>query len=328
MCSGARGVKILYDSFFKEIMNPEYAPERVNDMLSILLNKKVKIKEVLPLDSTRMGDERSLIIMDIVVELEDGSIADVEVQKIGYAFPGQRMACYSADMLLRQYKRLRDVKKKEFSYRDIGKVYTIIFFENSPKELQDYKDVYIHRGKQVFDTGLELNMLQEYVLIPLDIFNKIKENKGINNKLEAWLTFLGTDSPEKIEKLISRYPEYIPMYKDIYELCLNTERVMWMYSKELAELDKNTMGYMVDQMQNEINRQNKELEEKDKKLKEQDDRLKEQDSKLKEQDSKLKEQDKSLEEFKGIVKEQNKALDEYKKVLETLNKRILELENK
>ena len=321
MCSGARGVKILYDSFFKEIMNPEYAPERMNDMLSILLNKKVKIKEVLPLDSTRMGDERSLIIMDIVVELEDGSIADVEVQKIGYAFPGQRMACYSADMLLRQYKRLRDVKKKEFSYRDIGKVYTIIFFENSPKELQDYKDVYIHRGKQVFDTGLELNMLQEYVLIPLDIFNKIKENKGINNKLEAWLTFLGTDSPEKIEKLISRYPEYIPMYKDIYELCLNTERVMWMYSKELAELDKNTMGYMVDQMQNEINRQNKELEEKDKKLKEQDDRLKE-------QDSKLKEQDKSLEEFKGIVKEQNKALDEYKKVLETLNKRILELENK
>lgn len=37
--------------------------------------------------------------MDIVVELEDGSIADVEVQKVGYAFPGERMACYSADML-------------------------------------------------------------------------------------------------------------------------------------------------------------------------------------------------------------------------------------
>ncbi len=42
--------------------------------------------------------------MDIVVELEDGSIANVEAQKIGYAFPGQRSACYSADLLLRQYK--------------------------------------------------------------------------------------------------------------------------------------------------------------------------------------------------------------------------------
>ena len=29
-CSGAKGVKILYDSFFKEVMNPEYTPERLN----------------------------------------------------------------------------------------------------------------------------------------------------------------------------------------------------------------------------------------------------------------------------------------------------------
>lgn len=99
ICTGAKGVKILYDSFFKEIMNPEYSPERMNDMLSVLLKRKVKIKEVLPLDSTRLGEESSLIIMDIVVELEDGSISDVEVQKVGYAFPGERMACYSADML-------------------------------------------------------------------------------------------------------------------------------------------------------------------------------------------------------------------------------------
>ena len=59
ICTGVRGIKILYDSFFKEIMNPEYAPERMNDMLSIFLNKKVKIKEVLPVDSTRLGDERN-----------------------------------------------------------------------------------------------------------------------------------------------------------------------------------------------------------------------------------------------------------------------------
>ena len=98
-CTGAKGGKILYDSLFKEIMNPEYSPERMNDMLSVLLKRKVKIKEVLPLDSTRLGEESSLIIMDIVVELEDGSIADVEVQKVGYAFLGERMACYSADML-------------------------------------------------------------------------------------------------------------------------------------------------------------------------------------------------------------------------------------
>ena len=36
-CTGVRGVKLLYDSFFKEIMNPEYVPERMNEFLSLLL---------------------------------------------------------------------------------------------------------------------------------------------------------------------------------------------------------------------------------------------------------------------------------------------------
>ena len=87
-CSGVRGVKILYDSFFKEIMNPEYAPERLDDLLSQLLRKQVKILCVLPGDSTRIADESSLLITDIVVQMEDGSLGNIEVQKIGYLFPG------------------------------------------------------------------------------------------------------------------------------------------------------------------------------------------------------------------------------------------------
>ena len=106
-CTGVKGMKILYDSFFKEVMNPEYAPERLETLLCVLLRHQVKIVRILPHDSTRIADETSLLITDIVVELEDGSLANVEIQKIGYAFPGPRSACYSADMLLRQYKRVR-----------------------------------------------------------------------------------------------------------------------------------------------------------------------------------------------------------------------------
>ena len=73
--------------------------------------------------------------MDIVVQLEDGSIANVECQKIGYAFQGQRAACYSGDLLLRQYKRVRGERGEKFLYKDIKKVYSIIFYEQSPKEL-------------------------------------------------------------------------------------------------------------------------------------------------------------------------------------------------
>ena len=188
-CSGVKGAKLLYDSFFKEIMSPEYAPERLNELLSLILGEPVTIKEMLPNDSTRIADETSLVILDIVVQLKDGSIANVEVQKIGYMFPGQRAACYSADLL------------------------------------------------------------QRYIFIPLDIFINMLHNKGINNRLDAWFTFLSSDMPEDIISLIDKYPDFKPLYDEVYSMCLNTEKVMQMFSKELAELDKNTVQYMIDEMQ-------------------------------------------------------------------------------
>ena len=107
ICTGISGVKVLYDFMIKEILNPEAVPERIGELLSLLLNQKVKVLTVLPNDTTRIADETSLIITDIVVELEDGSIANIEIQKIGYQFPGERCACYSSDLLLRQYKRIK-----------------------------------------------------------------------------------------------------------------------------------------------------------------------------------------------------------------------------
>ena len=96
----------------KEIFNPELYPERLEALLSLLLETEVKIKRVLPNDSVRFADESTLLITDIVVEFEDGILANIEIQKIGYSFPGQRIACYFADLLLRQYKRVKARKKK------------------------------------------------------------------------------------------------------------------------------------------------------------------------------------------------------------------------
>ncbi len=101
-CSGEKGMKVLYDGIFKEIFHPEQTPERLSELLSLLFGRKIRIKAALPNDSVRLGSESSLLYTDIIVELSDGSLADVEIQKIGYAFPGERCACYSADHLLRQ----------------------------------------------------------------------------------------------------------------------------------------------------------------------------------------------------------------------------------
>ncbi|XCP85948.1 PD-(D/E)XK nuclease family transposase [Roseburia hominis] len=254
-CTGARGAKMLYDSFFKEILNPESTPERLEDLVSEVFGRRVRILQVLPNDSVRLADEGSLLITDIIVEMEDGSVINLEIQKIGYKFPGQRCACYSADMLLRQYKRVKSRRKKKFSYKDIRGVYTIVLFERSTKEFQEYKDKYRHHFRQRSDTGLELPLLQEFYLIPLDIFQECYHNKGISSRLDAWLAFLCMDSPEVIEEIIEAYPEFRELYEHVYEICRNIEEVMTMFSKELLELDRNTVQYMIDEMQDEIDEQ-------------------------------------------------------------------------
>ena len=42
-CTGVRGIKILYDTFFKEALNPEYDSERLEQLLSVFLKRRVKI---------------------------------------------------------------------------------------------------------------------------------------------------------------------------------------------------------------------------------------------------------------------------------------------
>lgn len=257
--TGARGVKLLYDPFFKEIMNPETTPERLEHFLSLLLHTKISIRRVLPGDSTRLADENSLVITDLVVEFENQEIANVEIQKIGYRFPGQRSACYSADLLLRQYKRTRSRQKKRFDYRSIRSVYVIVLFEESPREFHVFPDEYLHYFSQKSNTCVELELLQKYIFIPLDIFREIRHNRGIQDELEAWLTFLSTDEPQEILTLIRSYPMFKPMYEQLYDQCKNVEEVMKMFSKELQILDRNTVQFMIDDMQRTIHRKNREI---------------------------------------------------------------------
>ncbi len=281
--TGAKGVKVLYDAFFKEIMNPETAPERLEQFLSLILGEQVKIKCVLPTDNSRIADESSLLIMDILIELEDGSLANLEAQKVGYLFPGQRVACYSADLLLRQYKRVRGEKGKAFSYRDIKRVYTLILYEKSSGEFHKFPNEYLHRIRPESDTGLELEWPQEHVLIPLDIFRAKLQNKGIDNELDAWLTFLSVDEPEMVGQLIKEYPQFKPMYQQIYDICRNMERVIELYSEELRILDRNTVQLMIDEMQDEIDEMHDEIDGQKKILIQKDEQLSQKDQQIEQQ---------------------------------------------
>ena len=77
-------------------------------------------------------------------------------------------------------------------------------------------------------------------MIPLDIFHQNMENKSIQTPLEAWLTFLSDDRPEKIIELITKFPDFKALYETLYRMCQNIEKVMEMFSEELRILDRNT----------------------------------------------------------------------------------------
>ena len=243
--------------------------------------------------------------MDIGVELMDGRLANVEIQRIGYLFPGERCACYSADLLLRQYKSVKSRKKRNFTYRDVKNVYTIVFIEKSTKEFQEFPNTYIHRAKQQFDTGLSVNLLQEYVLVPLDIFRKTTHNKIIENKLDAWLTFLSNDTSEKVKELVEKYPEFRDMYQEIYDICENVEEVVRMFSKELQELDRNTVKFMIEEQEREIKAQKEQLKKNEEELQRSQEQLKHSEEELQKNQEQLAQKDAQIARLLAQMEEKD-----------------------
>ena len=304
-CTGKKGHNLLYDAYFKEVMNPEYDPSRLESFLEMALGEPVRILKQLPNDGVRLEDEETLLVTDIVVELLDGSIANVEVQKIGYMFTGPRCSCYLSDMMLRQYKRIRAREKNAFSYGKIKKVYLIVLYETSPMELRHTPGAYLHRARHVFDTGLEMDLLQRCTLISLDIFKKTMQNKAISTLQEAWLIFLSESDPQRLVELFEAYPQFIAMYETLYSMDKDMVRTMGFFSEELRIMDRNTVRYMMDEMEGMIKR----LEIKKEELETQKNQLEMQNSQLETQKNQLETQKNQLETQKNQLETQNSQLE-------------------
>ena len=263
---GTKGLPILYDGFYKYIFDPERNPERLEDFLSELFGEKVVIEQVLSKEGNKLVEEGSLVVMDIIVRLSDGSIVDVEMQKHGYMFTGERSSCYISDMIMRQYNRIKKKRKKKFKFSQMKPVHLVILLEKSTKEFKAAAPAYIHRLENRFDSGVEVNLLSNLTYVCLDTFANVREN--IVNKTEAWLTFLSSDKPEDILHLVERYPEFVECYQDIVAFRKKPKELISMFSEALIQMDKNTVQYMIEEQQKELEEQQKELEAQQKELEE------------------------------------------------------------
>ena len=260
---GTKTLPLTYDPFFKKLFNPDIYPERLSSLISSIIGTKVTVQCILSNEDS-MLPSTSLLLLDILVQLEDGSIANVEIQKIPYAFPGERMSCYSSDLMLRQYTRVKSLKGSSFTYKDLKTVYTIVIYEKSPDAcLTDaLSDIYLHHGRTVFDTGIELHLLQEFYVVALDVFKESKYAKDIN-ELNAWLSLLTAQSVDDLAALVSDYPWMEAICKDMSEYMYDPEEVITMFSEALRMLDENTVHYMIDELQKERDKAITALNEKE-----------------------------------------------------------------
>lgn len=149
------------DPIFKFIFNPDTHPERLSELLSLLIGIPCKVVKTLSLDNIPLSVYSKKIILDILVELETNELVNVEIQRVVSDFSAKRAAILSSSLLTRQYSIFKEQNKAEMDFEKIQKVYTVVFFEENIPEFRNCTDQYIHRGKQVFDTGVELDMMQE-----------------------------------------------------------------------------------------------------------------------------------------------------------------------
>ena len=182
-------------------------------------------------------------------------------------------------------------------------------FESSPEEFHEFPEVYIHRSEQKSDTGIKVELLQKYVFIPIDIFKKRQHNKDITGELDAWLMFFCGEKPEEIVRLIEAYPQFKPMYEEAYEMCRNMEDIMGLFSKELRELDRNTVQLMIDEMQEELEQKRAELEERKEESERQKAEVERRKEEAERQKAEIKKQEAELNKQKAEAEQQKNAAE-------------------
>lgn len=132
-----------------------------------------------------------------------------------------------------------------------------------------------------------MDLLQEFYLISLDVFQKSYYSKSIKerNELNGWLALLSTDSVSKLDELVSDYPYLESIIADMASYLDKPEEVIGMFSDALRILDENTAHYMIELKDEEIAEMKTQLAEKNDQLAEKDGQLAEKDNQLAEKDA-------------------------------------------
>ena len=120
------------------------------------------------------------------------------------------------------------------------------------------------------------------------------------------------DDPDDILRIIESCPDFKEMYEQIYDICRNLDGVMRMFSKELQELDRNSVELMVDEMQKDLDKTREKLVETRKKVEIQNQELVKKNEKIETQNLQLMDTRKEIELLKKELENMKKLYEENK----------------
>ncbi len=123
---------------------------------------------------------------------------------------------------------------------------------------------YKHFFQQKSDTGVELELLQYYAYICLDVFKEEKPRVG--KKIDTWLEFLTIQDTDKMEAFLKKNKSFQTVYDRVILMSKDREGLMNMITDMLENED--IAGSINRTNESIIKRQRRELAEKDKILKE------------------------------------------------------------
>ena len=285
---------LLCDSIFKEVFDPEIFPERLARLVGSILGREVKVVRAMDKEGIRLSVNSKGVVLDIVVEFADGSVADVEIQRRGSRMPPQRSAVNSANLLTRRYAVEKGEKKSEMDYTMLRPVYMIVIIEESVAPFDVSPDC-VHHFRQRSDTGVEVGsefeLLQYYDYVCLDVFRA--RHPHVASMLEVWLEFLTIRQTDVMEKFLADHAEFREIYDQAVRMLAGREELFNMFQDYLFEEDarKTTLFTIRHEKERELAKKDEELTVARERIREQRIQLREKDDyirKLEEQIMQLK----------------------------------------
>lgn len=218
-------MSVKLDWTFKELMLKE---EIRNSFISAVLSKKIKSSNVLNTYLRKDYEDDKLGILDVRVELEDGT--DIEMQVISLKEWAERTLFYTSKMYVERIeagdkynvlKKCINISILDFIYLDENEFFNSFHIRNDKthKMYTDKMGFYL----------IELPKVQ-------------KEIENINDLL-LWAKFINSSSEEEIKMLATKNENIEVAYKELKRLSQDEEKRMEYEARQKAIRDYNHLMY-------------------------------------------------------------------------------------